>query len=104
MTTGVGARPGPVRNHLKRDIVALESNTKWVVDITFIRTVEGWLCLCAVLDLFSGKVVGWSMSPVQDRQIEFRAVQMASWQRPDRSPVILRIAARNSPMSTTSSA
>ena len=85
-----GVRPTHVRNHLERDFLALEPNTKWVVDITFIKTGEGWLYLCAVLDLYSGKVVGWSMAPVQDRHLVLKAVMMACWQRPDRrSPVIL---------------
>ena len=84
-----GVRPAYVRNHLERDFQALEPNTKWVVDITFIRTGEGWLYLCTVLDLFSHRVVGWSMSPVQDRHMVLKAVMMACWQRPDRSPVIL---------------
>lgn len=79
-----GVRPAHVRNHLERDFVALEPNTKWVVDITFIRTGEGWLYLCAVLDLYSGKVVGWSMAPVQDRHLVLKAVMMACWQRPER--------------------
>jgi putative transposase len=84
-----GVRPAWVRNHLERDFVALEPNTKWVADITFIRTGEGWLYLCAVLDLFSGKIVGWSMAPVQDRHLVLKAVMMACWQRPDRAAVIL---------------
>lgn len=84
-----GARPTHVRNHLQRDFVALEPNTKWVVDITFIKTGEGWLYLCAVLDLYSIKIVGWSMSTVQDRHLVLKAVMMACWQRPDRSPVVL---------------
>ena len=84
-----GARPDQVRNHLERDFVALEPNTKWVVDITFILTGEGWLYLCAVLDLFSDLIIGWSMSPVQDRHLVLKAVMMACWQRPDRTPVIL---------------
>jgi putative transposase len=84
-----GVRPLHVRNHLARDFMAHEPNTKWVVDITYIRTGEGWLYLCAVLDLYSGKVVGWSMSPVQDRHLVLKAVMMAGWQRPDRTPVIL---------------
>jgi putative transposase len=54
----VGARPSHVRNHLERDFAANEPNTKWVTDITYIRTGEGWLYLCVVLDLFSKKVVG----------------------------------------------
>ncbi|WP_449301576.1 IS3 family transposase [Pseudoxanthomonas mexicana] len=84
-----GVRPAHVRNHLARDFAALEPNTKWVVDITYIRTGEGWLYLCAVLDLYSGKVVGWSMAPVQDRHLVLKAVMMASWQRSDRNSVIL---------------
>ena len=59
------------------------------MDITYIRTGEGWLYLCAALDLYSGKVVGWSMAPVQDRHLVLKAVMMASWQRSDRSSVIL---------------
>ena len=42
-----------------------------------------------VIDLYGGKVVGWSMSTTQDRQLVLRAVLMACWQRPDREPVIL---------------
>src|SRR5690606_16294318 len=84
-----GARPAQVRNHLERDFTALEPNAKWVVDITYLRTGEGWLYLCAVLDLFSNKIVGWSMSPVQDRHLVLKAVMMAGWQRADREPVVL---------------
>lgn len=84
-----GVRPAHIRNHLERDFSALEPNTKWVVDITYIYTAEGWLYLCAITDLYGGKVIGWSMSPVQDRQMVLKAVMMACWQRPDREPVIL---------------
>lgn len=82
-------RPDHVRNHLSRDFTASEPNTKWVTDITYIRTGEGWLYLCVVIDLYSGRVVGWSMSACQDRQLVLQAVLMALWQRDDRSPVIL---------------
>ena len=64
-------------------------NTKWVTDITCIRTVEHWLYLCVVLDLYSGLVVCWSMSPHQDRQLVDQAVLMALWQRSVRTSVIL---------------
>jgi putative transposase len=60
-----------------------------VTDITYVRTAEHWLYLCVVLDLYSGLVVGWSMSPYQDRQLVVHAVLMALWQRPTRIPVIL---------------
>ena len=84
-----GIRPAFVRNHLERDFTATEPNTKWVTDITYISTAEGWLYLCVVVDLYGGKVVGWSMSTAQDRQLVLRAVLMACWQRPKREPVIL---------------
>lgn len=84
-----GTRPTGTRNHLERDFTATASNTKWVTDITYIRTAEHWLYLCIVLDLYSGLVVGWSMSLRQDRQLVVQAVLMALWQRPARTPVIL---------------
>jgi putative transposase len=84
-----GPRPSGTHNHLERDFHAPAPNTKWVTDITYIRTVEHWLYLCVVLDLYSGLVIGWSMSPHQDRQLVIQAVLMALWQRPLRTPVIL---------------
>ena len=85
----VGVRPSHVRNHLGRDFAANEPNTKWVTDITYIRTAEGRLYLCVVLDLFSKKVVGWSTDTLQDRHPMLRAVLMVLWQREDHSqPVV----------------
>ena len=49
-------------NKLNRDFTATKPNEKWTADITYIRTYEGWLYLACVMDLFSRKVVGWSMS------------------------------------------
>jgi putative transposase len=74
---------------LERDFTATAPNTKWGTDITYIRTAEHWLYLSVVLDLYSGLVVGWSMSPRQDRQLVVQAVLMALWQRPTSTPVIL---------------
>ena len=84
-----GTRPAYVRNHLERDFSATEPNTKWVTDVTYIRTAEGWLYLCVVIDLFGNLVVGWSMATTQDRHLVLRAVLMACWQRPARRAVIL---------------
>ena len=53
------------------------------------RTAEHWVYLCVVLDVYSGLVVGWSMSPRQDRQWVMHAVWMALWKRSARTPVIL---------------
>ncbi len=80
--------PG-VRNRLERDFSALEPETKWVTDITEIKTQQSKLYLCIVLDLFDQRVVGWSMQHRQDRQMVIRAVQMAVWQRQESYEVIL---------------
>ena len=84
-----GTRPDHVQNHLARDFKADKPNTKWVTDITYIRTAEGWLYLSVVVDLYSGRVIGWSMSARQDRNLVIQAVLMALWQRRDRNPVVL---------------
>lgn len=84
-----GLAPPGVRNWLERDFTAQEPETKWVTDITEIKTDEGKLYLCIVLDLFDHRVVGWSMHHRQDRQMVIRAVQMAVWQRQGGEPVIL---------------
>ena len=84
-----GARPVGISNHLQRDFTATEANTRWVTDITYLRTGQGWLYLAVVIDLHSRRVVGWSMSPRQDRQLVLQAVLMAVWQRSARTPVIL---------------
>jgi len=84
-----GERPEGVENHLERDFHAETHNRKWVTDITYIDTAEGWLYLCVVLDLHRKDVVGWSMSARQDRQLVLQAVLMALWQRETPEPVVL---------------
>jgi putative transposase len=84
-----GARPIGIVNVLDRDFQAEEPNQKWVTDITYIRTLEGWLYLCVVLDLFSNAVVGWSMSSAQTRDLVLRALLMAQWQREGNRPVVV---------------
>ena len=81
--------PFGVRNHLQRDFLALEPESKWVTAITEIATLEGKLWLCVVLDLYSQLIVGWSMHHRQDRQMVIRAVEMAVWQRQGGSPIVL---------------
>lgn len=84
-----GDRPQDVTNHLARDFGAETPNTKWVTDITYIRTAEGWLYLAVVLDLFSRQVVGWAMQPHLGRELVIQAVLMAVWQRTTPEAVIL---------------
>ena len=82
-------RPLGIRNHLKRDFTALEPDTKWVTDITEVKTQQGKIYLCVVLDLFSKLVIGWSMHHRQDRRMVMRAVEMAVWQKQGRESSIL---------------
>lgn len=84
-----GDRPEDVINHLDRDFSAADVNTKWVTDITYVRTGEGWLYLAVVVDLYHGLVVGWSMSHRMDKQLVIQAVLMALWQKSTSDPVIL---------------
>ena len=86
---GSSMRPAGVENHLRRDFTALEPESKWVTDITEIKTLEGKLFLCVVLDLFSKLVIGWAMHHRQDRHMVIRAVEMAIWQRQEATKVIL---------------
>ena len=64
-------------NVLNRDFTANKPNEKWVGDVTFLHTPDGWLYLAVVLDLFSRFVVGWAISPVNDRELALRALDMA---------------------------
>ena len=68
-------------NRLERNFSAEASNRKWVGDITYIRTLEGWLYLCIVQDLYSRRVVGWSMSDRIDSALVSSAFTMALQQR-----------------------
>ena len=64
-------------NVMARDFEANTQNQKWVTDVTYISTREGWLYLAVVLDLFSRRVVGWSMSKSLEKQLVLDALRMA---------------------------
>ena len=68
-------------NLLNRKFKVDEPNQVWVGDITYIWTDMGWLYLATVIDLFSRKVVGWSMSDRMKTALVNDAMQMAIWQR-----------------------
>jgi putative transposase len=63
-------------NVLERDFTASEPNQKWVGDITYLKTPEGWLYLAVVIDLFSRFVVGWAVSTTIDRHLVLKALDM----------------------------
>lgn len=68
-------------NVLDRSFEAEEPNRKWIADFTYIWTAEGWLYVAAVIDLFSRRVVGWSMSAAMTAQLIADALMMAVWRR-----------------------
>ncbi|WP_303808617.1 IS3 family transposase [Sandarakinorhabdus limnophila] len=76
-----GQRSVIAENVLDRQFSAEAPNQKWVADFTYIWTAEGWLYVAAVIDLFSRRVVGWSMSATMAAQLVTDALMMAIWRR-----------------------
>ena len=76
-----GERSVIAGNVLDRQFTADRPNQKWVADFTYIWTAEGWLYVAAVIDLFSRRVVGWSMSDAMTAQLVTDALIMAIWRR-----------------------
>jgi putative transposase len=74
-------RPDPnlpvAPNVLARQFTPKSTDRVWAADITYIRTLEGWLFLAVVLDLFSRRVVGWATSARIDRDLTLAALAMA---------------------------
>jgi putative transposase len=83
LPTDFGVRPecSIAPNLLDREFVATAPNQRWVADFTYIWTTEGWLYFAVVLDLFSRRVVGWSMSDEMTAQLVTDALVMALWRR-----------------------
>jgi putative transposase len=77
-----------IPNLLKRNFDVASPNKAWVTDIAYIRTWQGWLYLAVVMDLFSRKIVGWSMRPTIARKLVLDAVLMAVRRRRPRGTVI----------------
>ena len=80
-TLGDRSSPTAAANLLDRNFSASAPNQKWVSDITYIRTGEGWLFLCVFVDLFSRRVIGWSFSRWINQQLVLDALEMATHRR-----------------------
>ena len=102
--------PHPIApNRLERNFAATAPNQTWACDLTYIWTDEGWLYLSVVIDLFSRKVVGWSMSEDLKAQGVAAALEMALAQRKPGAGLLNRaqgscttaIAACSTPAATT---
>ena len=76
-----GLRSVIADNILDRQFTAEAPNQRWIADFTYIWTAEGWLYVAVVIDLFSRRVVGWSMSDSMTAQLVTDALMMAIWRR-----------------------
>jgi putative transposase len=77
ITTQQDPRNIPAKNRLEQKFGAAKPNQRWVADITYISTNQGWLYLAVVIDLYSRRVVGWSMNQLIHRRIVIDALRMA---------------------------
>lgn len=86
----VAGRPATVfPNRLERAFTVERPDEAWVTDITYIRTWEGWIYLAVVIDLYSRKVIGWSMKPTLRRELVLDALLMALWRRRPKGKVLI---------------
>ncbi|MCC4981728.1 IS3 family transposase, partial [Klebsiella pneumoniae] len=76
-------------NKLQRQFNPDAPDERWVTDITYIRTHEGWLYLAVVVDLFSRKIIGWSMQSRMTKDIVLNALLMAVWRRNPQTKVLV---------------
>lgn len=81
VTTDSNHRKAVFPNRLERDFAPSMPNRVWAADITYVWTREGWLYLAVVIDLYSRKVVGWSMGGRLNSTLVCDALRMALWSR-----------------------
>lgn len=77
------------KNRIKRKFKTKKPNHTWVSDITYLRTDEGWLYLATFIDLFSRKVVGWSMAERMTANLVVNAFRMALFRQKRKAPKIV---------------
>lgn len=78
-----------IPNRLQRQFNSTTPDEAWATDITHIRTQEGWLYLAVVMDLFSRKVIGWSMQSRLTKDIVLDALLMSIWRRKPKRQVMV---------------
>ncbi len=76
-------------NQLQQNFDVVAPDRVWVTDITYIKTHEGWLFLAVVIDLYSRRVVGWSMNGRMQTSLALNALLMAVWRRKPKAKVIV---------------
>ncbi|AND17178.1 hypothetical protein A6122_2054 [Rathayibacter tritici] len=77
--------PTDIPDLVKRDFTANRPGCKWVGDITYIRTWEGWVYLATVLDCYSKKVVGYALADHMRTELVSEALEMAARNQPNRA-------------------
>ena len=87
-------------NRLAQDFTAASPNERWVADITCLHTGEGWLYLAVILDLYSRKVVGWSLNHRLERDLVLEALKMAIGRR-TQAPGLIHHSDRGSQYAST---
>jgi len=89
VTTDSRKTKQPAENILKGIFTTDQANRKWVSDVTFIPTRKGWLYLSAIMDLYSRKIVGWSMGEKHNTELIEDSLKMAVAHRGDIKGVLL---------------
>lgn len=85
-----GGKPSVVvDNTLDRQFDVDAPDIAWVTDITYIRTLEGFVYLAVVIDLYSRRVIGWSLQSRQTTDVVLQALLMAVWRRKPRNRVLI---------------
>lgn len=80
-TTDSNHRESISPNKLDRQLTVTEPNTVWTTDITYVWTLQGWLYVAVIIDLFSRQVVGWAIDNHMRTSLCVQARQMAVWRR-----------------------
>lgn len=85
-----GGKPASIaENKVAQNFDTQAPDQVWVTDITYIRTHEGWMYLAVVIELFSQRVVGWSMQSRMTTDLALQALLMAVWRRKPKSTVTI---------------
>jgi len=87
-TTDSNHRMPIAPNLLEQNFTALEPNRVWTADISYCWTLEGWIYLAVVLDMYSRKIVGWAMDKRMTRELVIKAFLMAYWARKPKAGLI----------------
>jgi transposase InsO family protein len=87
-TDSAHAKP-VAKNYLNRQFSPDKPNTSWVADITYIPTKEGWLYLATIMDLYSRKIIGWSLGNRLTKELVISTLHMALKQRKLSSGLLL---------------